>query len=127
VTIALSWIAGLGSPAEQEICERALVSLEEARRVRDATAMDRQRKVLKTLANAAYARDPRAVFWDFDWYLEHPVDAIDPVRAQTLLDQGRKARDRGDQAELRRINRLLDDLFPGTAEERARSYGSGVR
>ena len=124
----LSWIAALGSPAEQGICERALTSLEEARRVRDATAMDRQRKVLRTLASAAVSRDPRAVFWEFDWYLERQApDATDPARAQTLLDQGRKAYDRGDATELRRINQLLDDLFPGTAEQRARSYGSGVR
>ena len=124
---SLSWIAALGSPSEQEICERALGALEEARRARDATAMDRQRKVLRTLANAAISRDPRSVFWELDWYLGHLADAIDPARAQTLLEQGRKARDRGDQGELRRINRLLEDLFPGTAEQRARSYGSGVR
>jgi molecular chaperone DnaK len=127
VEIALSWIAGLGSPAEQEICERALNALSQAREAGDTTAMDRQRKVLQTLADAAYSRDPRSVFWSFDWYLGRPAEAIDPVRAQGLLDEGRRARDRGDQAELKRINRLLSDLFPGTAEERARSHGSGVR
>ena len=99
----------------------------EAREARNAVALERQSRVLQTLANAACSRDPRSPGWNFDWYLAHAAEAIDPARLRALLDEGQKARDRGDQAELRRINRQLDLLFPGTAEERARSFDSGVR
>jgi hypothetical protein len=88
--------------------------------------MDRQVRVLRTLASTAYARDPRAVFWDFDWYQGQVSEATDPVRFRTLIDEGLRARDRGDEAALKRVNRQLRDLFPGTAEERALSFGSGV-
>jgi molecular chaperone DnaK len=127
VARSLSWISGLGSEAEQELSERALNALAEARKSRDAVALERQVRVLETLASSAYSRDPRAEGWNFDWYLRHAADATDPVRVRTLLDEGRRARDGGNSMELRRINRLLDDLFPGTSEERARSFGSGVR
>jgi molecular chaperone DnaK len=127
VTEALYWIGVLGTAAEREICERALQALQEARQARDLRALDRQLRVLRTLANTAYARDPRSVFWHFDWLQGQAAEATDPVRFQTLLDEGRRARDRGDEAALKRISRQLDDLFPGTAEERALSFGSGVR
>jgi molecular chaperone DnaK len=124
---ALSWVAALGTPAEREICERALKALEEARQGRDPRAMDRQVRVLRTLANSAYARDPRSASWDFDWYQGQMTEATDPVRFQALIDEGRRALAKGDEGALRRINRQLFELFPGTAEERALSFGSGVR
>jgi molecular chaperone DnaK len=124
---SLSWIANLGTPAEQQLCERALNAVAEARAARNAVALERQSRVLQTLANAAFSRDPRSPGWNFDWYLTHAAEATDPARLRALLDEGQKAGDRGDPAELRRINGQMDLLFPGTAEERARSFGSGVR
>jgi hypothetical protein len=43
------------------------------------------------------------------------------------LEEGRKAVEAKDSAALRAIIRKLDDLFPGDAEDRRRSFGSGVR
>ncbi|HSF38779.1 MAG TPA: Hsp70 family protein, partial [Thermoanaerobaculia bacterium] len=123
---ALSWIASLGTPSEQEMGERALAAAAEARRTKNAAELDRQVGVLRTLGGAAYSRDPRSATYNFEWYEENVADATDPRLAQPLLEKGRIALRNGDDQELRRINRQLSDLFPGTAEERRRSFGSGV-
>ena len=51
------------------------------------------------------------------------VDRVDVAGAE----QGRKIAKKGDPEALRPINRQLGDLFPGSPEERRRSFGSGVR
>lgn len=124
---ALTWIASLGTPSEQELCERALAAAAEARRTKNAAELDRQAGVLRTLGTAAYSRDPRSATYNFEWYEENVANATDPHLVQSLLEKGRTALRKGDDQELRRINRQLSDLFPGTAEERRRSFGSGVR
>jgi molecular chaperone DnaK len=123
---ALYWVGSFGSPAERELCESALAAAAEALQHRDAAALDRQMRVLRSLRHAAFSRDPSSVFQVFEWYLGHAGEATDPRRAQTLFEKGRKAADRGDEKALREINRQLDDLFPGSAEARQRSFGSGV-
>ena len=127
IETALYWVSAFGSPAEQQLCESALAAAAEARKHRDAAALDRQIRVLSSLRHAAFSRDPGSVFRVFDWYLGHAGEATDPRQAQTLFEKGRKAADRGDETALREINRRLDDLFPGSAEDRQRSFGSGVR
>ena len=82
---------------------------------------------LQTNANAAWARDPRSPGWSLDYFTSHIADATDARRAQALLDKGRKALARGDTAGVRAPVAELEDLFPGTPEERQRSIGSGVR
>lgn len=123
---ALTWIASLGTPSEQQLCERALSAAAEARRTKNAAELDRQVGVLRTLGTAAYSRDPRSATYNFEWYEEKVAEATDPRLAQSLLEKGRTALRKGDDQELRRINRQLSDLFPASAEERRRSFGSGV-
>jgi len=127
IETALYWVGAFGSPAEKQLCESALAAAAEARQHRDAAALDRQIRVLSSLRHAAFSRDPSSVFQVFDWYLGHAGEATDPRQAQALFEKGRKAADRGDETALREINRRLDDLFPGSAEDRQRSFGSGVR
>ena len=52
---------------------------------------------------------------------------FDLQRASALLDQGRKAYDRGDTEALKSINRQLFPLFPSSEEKQRQSFGSGVR
>lgn len=127
IRVQLSWISGLGTPSEQQLCERALAAVAEARRTKNAAELERQVRVLRALGNAAYHRDPMSATYDFDHFQARVADATDPRLAQSLLEQGRAALKSGDEQALRRINRQLYDLFPGTAEERQRSFGSGVR
>lgn len=124
--VDLTWIAALGTPSEQQLCERALAAAAEARRTKNAAELERQVRVMRTLGHAAYLRDPMSTTYDFEWLETHVADATDPRLAQSLLEQGRAALKSGDEQALRLINRQLFDLLPGTAEERRRSFGSGV-
>lgn len=123
----LSWIGAHGTPAEQQLSERALAALVQARERRDAGELERQLEAIRALANTAFARDPEAPLWSFEWYEENFTQAADVPKAQQLLDRGRKARERNDLSELRAINRQLDPLYGGSVEERRRSFGSGVQ
>ena len=49
----------------------------------------------------------------------------DVPRATDLINQGRVAAGNRERETLRDINRQLSPLFPGTEEERSKSYGSG--
>ncbi len=124
---SLFWIHDFGTPAERQLCESALSAVAEARAVRDVAALDRQVRVLRSLRHAAFVRDPKSVFTVFHWYEGHLAEATDPRQAQSLAEQGRKIAGQGDSEALRQINRQLDELFPGSAEDRRRSFGSGVR
>ena len=123
----LSWVVALGTPSEQQLCERAFAAAVEARRTKNAAELERQVRVVRSLGHAAYLRDPRSATYDFEWLEANVVDATDLPLAQSLLEQGRAALKSGDERALRLINRQLFDLFPGTAEQRLRSFGSGVR
>ncbi|HEX3553066.1 MAG TPA: Hsp70 family protein [Thermoanaerobaculia bacterium] len=124
---ALSWIWDFGTPAERQLCDSALAAVAEARQSRDAAALDRQVRVLRSLSHAAFVRDPKSVFRVFDWYQGRAAEATDPRQAQALVEQGRRLAKKGDAEGLRQVNRQLGELFPGTADDRRRSFGSGVR
>jgi molecular chaperone DnaK len=124
---SLSWIQDFGTPAERQLCESALNAVAEARLARDTAALDRQVRVLRSLRHAAFVRDPQSPFLVFNWYESHLAEATDPRQAQSLAEHGRKIAKKGDSEALRQINRQLGELFPGSAEDRRRSFSSGVR
>lgn len=126
IQIALRWVPAWGNTSEQRLLDGAVSAATTAVEMRNAVELDRQIKVLRTLTNAAYARDPQSVFNIFRWYEENVTDASDVPRAHELLQNGREAMDRGDAAELKTINSKLYKLYPGTPEERKKSFNSGV-
>lgn len=127
VHVNLSWVSVHGTPAEQQLFEQALSAVSGARQARDAGELDRQLEVLRSLGNAAFTRAPEAPQRLLDWYAAHLSEAIDLRRASELVERGRAAQRRHDVAELRVLNRQLDELFPGTARERALSFDSGIK
>jgi molecular chaperone DnaK len=127
IRLALYWVSTMGTSSEQALCEQALAAASEARQRRNGPELDRQISVLSSLANAACARDPRWPAWSLDHFAAHLAEATDARRAQSLLDKGRKALARDDTAGVRAAVAELEDLFPGTPEERRRSFGSGLR
>ena len=127
IETSLAWVSELGSKAEKLLHQRAMEAAERARESQNAPELDRQIKVLRSLTNAAFAKDPEAPVYSFEWYLSHLSEATDLRKAHHLADQGRTALTQGDKEALKTINRQLDELFPGTAEERRKSYGSGVQ
>jgi molecular chaperone DnaK len=126
IQVHLSWVSHLGSKTEQELFDKALESANQARKNRDFAELERQLRVIRSLGNAAFAREPRAPAYNFEWYASQISEATDLRQAQALVEKGRAALAREDMQELRTINRQLRDLYPGTPEERRLSYDSGV-
>jgi molecular chaperone DnaK len=123
---AFDWTSTFGSPAEQQLLEQALTTLDAARKARDAAEIERQCGVLRSLVRNAQAKDPDRPYDLFEWYESHVAEANDPERAAALLEEGRKAVKARDAMALRIVNRRLDDLFPGDPEDHQRSFGSGI-
>ena len=126
IHVAMSWVAALGTPAEQKLFDQALQEAQRAQKQHLAAELDRQVKVMRSLGHAAYSRDPDWVVYELDWYAAHLSEMTDLRRAQALLDQGRAALGRDERPALRSILRQLHELCPGTVQERRLSYGSGV-
>ena len=123
----LRWTSSLGTAAEQKLGEQTLQAILQARKQRNAPELERQLRALDALANAAFARSPEAPVLTFEWYQARLAQATDVPRARALLEKGRAALDRNDLEGLRAVNRQLDPLYGGSAEERGLSYGSGVQ
>ena len=106
--------------------DQALTALGAAREKRDAAEVERQKRKLRSLVWSARSRDPERPYYLFEWCEAHVAETNDPQRAAALLEEGRKAVQAKDTAALRAILRKLDDLFPGDAEDRRLSFGSGI-
>lgn len=126
IEIALSWVAASGSESEQHLLDRAVMAANSACQSGDAHELDRQIKAIGAIANAAFSRHPENLFYEFEWFQNHLTEATDVAAASRLIDEGRTAVARDDRNALQSINRQLSPLFPGTAEERVQSFGSGV-
>lgn len=123
---AMSWVAPLGTAAEQKLFDQALQEAQKAQRSQQAAELDRQLRVMRSLGNAAYLRDPDWMIYELDWYAAHLSELADVRKAQALVDDGRAALARDERPALKSILRQLHDLSPGTVQERRLSYGSGI-
>ncbi len=126
IHVAMSWVASLGTAAEQKLFDQALQEAQRAQKSHQAAELDRQLRVMRSLGNAAYSRDPDWVIYELDWYAAHLSELADVRKAQDLVDQGRAALARDERPALKSILRQLQDLCPGTVQERRLSYGSGI-
>jgi molecular chaperone DnaK len=127
IEIDLSWVAAGGTPAEQKLFDQALVAIGEARKNRESAELERQLRVVRSLGDAAFSRDPRADTLRLEYFASKLSEAIDLKRASDLLTQGRQALQSQDAAALKAVNQQLEALFVGSAEEQKRSFGSGVQ
>jgi molecular chaperone DnaK len=122
----LSWVSARGTPLEQQMFQQAMAGVQEALAAGNSAQVDRQIQLLRSLANTSYNRDPEAPAYTFEWYRSHLSEASDIRRADELLKRGQELLRSRRLEELRQVNRELDALFPGTPDERRRSFGSGV-
>jgi molecular chaperone DnaK len=127
IETAVAWVSAWGTESEKALLDQALTAARAAIDSRDALELDRRVKTIRTLTNAAYARDPRSVFYSFDWYSQNITSATDIPRAVELLNKGRIAYEQSDAETLKTINAQLYRFFPGTDEDRKKSFESGVR
>jgi molecular chaperone DnaK len=127
IHIALYWIGTFGSEGEQKLSEAAVLAIQQARKKRDLAELDRQLRILRSLSNAAYRRDPESPAGELEWYEQHVAEAVDVPRAHQLVQEGRRCLERQDRPGIVSVLRQLVPLFPGDEEERRRSFDSGLR
>lgn len=122
----LSWVGAFGTAAEQEMFQQAIIAAREGLAARNAAQVDRQIQTMRALRSTAFHRDPESAAHSFEWYQSRMSEASDLRRASDLIKQGRALLQQRNMEGLKQVNRQLDPLFTGTAEERQRSFGSGV-
>jgi molecular chaperone DnaK len=120
-------IANDGTPAEQKLLDDAIGGINRARKSRSIKDLERHRRIVRRLGNAAFFRDPAAWIIVFEGYASHVHEASDLRKAQALVQQGRLHIAAGDHKALRVVCDQLIELMPVSAVERARAYASGLR
>jgi molecular chaperone DnaK len=124
---AAAAVSQFGTEAERRLLDEVVTALERARAGRDPAELERQLRLVRRLATAAYQRDPET--WEF--YLESAASEIsgasDLPRAQRLVNEGRAAIARGDTDDVKRIVKQLWSLLPLDAADRRKGFDSGVR
>jgi molecular chaperone DnaK len=127
----IAWAAPLiandGTEAEQKLFDDAIGGINRARKARSIKDLERHRRVVRRIGNAAFFRDPAAWMLVFENYASHVHAASDLQRAQLLVTEGRRHVERGDHKALRAVCDQLVELLPVSAQERARAYASGLR
>jgi molecular chaperone DnaK len=124
---AAAAVSQFGTDAERRLLDEVVAALERARAGRDPAELERQLRLVRRLATAAYQRDPDT----WEWYLQSAASEIsgasDLPRAQRLVAEGKAAAARGDTEELKRIVKQLWGLLPLDAQDRRKGFDSGVR
>ncbi len=127
----LTWVGGqiahLGTERERSLFEDVARAVDRARTERNVRELQRQLRLANQLGETAWYRDPDTWPTLFDEATSRVDSASDLPRAQTLVREGRAARDREDMGELRKITEKLWRLLPHDPSARRASYDSGVR
>ncbi len=126
-TWASMWIARYGSDVEKRMLQTSLDGLEKARKNRSVRDLERQRRSLRRLGNAAYLRHDSAYIEIFESYASRVHEATNLQEANKLVEKGRKLADAGDNAKLIPIVERLHQLLPFRTTTRRDSHASGVR
>ncbi len=124
---AVSTVGAFGTDAERKLLDEVMAALDRAMTARDPAELGRQLRLLRRLTNAAYFRDPGAWERQFEMVASDLGSATDLPRAKQLVDDGNAAIAAGDTPRLRRIVNALWELMPVDAQERRKSFDSGVR
>jgi molecular chaperone DnaK len=123
-------VAAWGTAGEQQLFEQTLQAATAAERRRDAGELERQLEALRALARAAHCRNPQALRDELEWADAHVTQAMDVPRAHDLLARARAAAESGTPGAPQALRALMSEiwqLFPTSAEQQRRSFGSGIR
>src|SRR6478736_1728517 len=126
-TFASHWVGLYGNEQEKRALSQCMDLVERELRSRSASEIERQLRSMVRIRLSAYFRAPQSWSRSLDHAASESERATDPVKAQSLVRQGRKAEQAGNRAELERIVRELWQLYPVDQEERGLSFNSGVR
>jgi molecular chaperone DnaK len=124
---AAAAVSSFGTEAERRLLDEVVAALERARAGRDPAELERQLRLVRRLATAAYQRDPETWTWYLDSAASEIAGASDLPRAQRLVAEGKAAAARGDTEEVKRIVKQLWSLLPLDPQDRRKGFDSGVR
>ncbi|MDX2091706.1 MAG: Hsp70 family protein [Kofleriaceae bacterium] len=124
---ASSTVGMHGTDAERTLLNDVLAAMDKARKDKDAPELERQMRLASRLTSAAFNRTSEAWEWYFEDASSEISKATDLPRANQLVNEGRKAIERGDTSELRRVVNALWRLLPADSEARKKAFDSGVR
>jgi molecular chaperone DnaK len=127
VTNASSWVSQYGTPQEQRLFEESAAGVERARRARQVVELQRRVRQVRQLRWAAYFRNPEAWNIQLEEAASDSHRAKDPKRFQQLVEDGRRARERGDNATVRSVTEQLWRLLPVDTTQLREGHGSGLR
>jgi molecular chaperone DnaK len=120
-------VAQWGTATEQALFEQTLQAAAHARAMRNAPDLERQLHAMHALGKASYCRNPQSSSSELDWLSSHVVEAVNVAEANRLLERARVAQQRDDHFGIRGLLSELWALFPSSADERHKSFGSGIR
>jgi molecular chaperone DnaK len=124
---ASSTVGTHGTDAERTLLNEVLAAMDKARKDKDAPELERQMRLASRLTSAAFNRTSEAWEWYFEDAASEISRATDLPRANQLVAEGRRAIERGDTPELRRVVNALWRLLPADSEARKKAFDSGVR
>ncbi|HET9626053.1 MAG TPA: Hsp70 family protein [Kofleriaceae bacterium] len=124
---ATATISMHGTESERQLFQDVLAAMDKARRDKDASELERQMRLARRLSGAAYNRTPEAWREAFEDAASEVSKARDLPKAQRLVDEGKAAIARDNDAELRRVVKALWNLLPENSEARKKGFDSGVR
>ncbi len=127
LTWASSWLSQYGTPREQKLFEEIGVAVDRAADEHDPRELQRQLRLARQLGETAWYRDPSTWEFLFEDAASRADSASDLPLAQSLVQQGRAALDRGEDPALRRATERLWRLLPADVQARRASFDSGVR
>ena len=124
---ASRWVSEHGSKTEQQLLGEASDAVGRARAERNPVELQRQLRLVRNLSNAAFYRHPKAWEWLFEDAASEADQATDLPRAQALVRDGRKAKEKGDTQGLRSVTEQIWKLLPVDVQKRRLGHDSGVR
>jgi molecular chaperone DnaK len=124
---AVGWVGEFGTPDEKKVLSGAIAALEKASAAKNTREIDRQMEVLRGIGIVCWLRSPGAWEFELDDAASRATAATDPRKAARLVDEGRAAAARNDDAALERAVRALWQILPAREEDRLLGHSSGVR
>ena len=122
-----SWVENFGTANEKKVLEETSAAARRAQQARQSVELQRQLRLMRTLAFTAAQRWPE--FWpnEFESAAARVNEASDLAKAEGLVREGRAHLEGGRKDRLAAVVRELWALLPSDPAERHMSYHSGVR
>lgn len=120
------WASVSGSEDEAMLIQKTMRKLQHARERKQSRTVTQLLSRLDEIGTACANRSPDLVRDHFLFLKAQLSQAIDARQMKKLIKRGSKAVADDDVIALRQINREMNGLLPGSAEEQQAAFGSGV-